>query len=707
MRKYKFKNNKSKKKENKKYSKKGTAKGPDYMLTEGILMRHKRGFGFVTPIYGEEEEEENESGRKSEQADIFISAKNLKGAMNGDKVSVALYPTKRGSRSREGFIEKVIVRNTDKVIGKFEKNKRFGFVVPIDKKMNNDDIFIEKGKWKNAQDGDFVVARILKYAEKGSSAEGEITEIVSRKDEAGGDIKAVARQYNLYETFPSRVNAEAKAVSKIKDMKKPDFQLVSEAEIKGRTDLRKEKIITIDGQDSKDLDDAVSISKNENGNFILGVHIADVSHYVAEDGYMDKEAFKRGNSVYLINQVIPMLPKSLSNGICSLNEGVDRLALSVSMEIDGEGKVVSHDIYPSIINSSHRMIYDDVSDMIECPDAPKTAILKEKYKNIQNMLAEMNELASILRKRRQKKGSIDFDFDEAYIKLDEDGVPVSVSIEDRRVANRIIEEFMLIANQTVAEHFSLMEVPFVYRIHDEPDGEKTEVFRNFIKGFGLSMGTRTEKLYPGDFSRILEKIKGKAYENVVSTIMLRTMSKAFYHTECQGHFGLGFKYYCHFTSPIRRYPDLVIHRIIKEAISKGLTPERVRELELKTALASEQSSKTERLAQEIEREVEKMKKAEYMAAHIMEEFEGVISGVTSFGFFVELKNTVEGFVRIDSIKGDFYVFEPEKYRLMGQGSRKTYALGDKINVRVIRASAEDREIDFEIVQTTVKDLTDM
>lgn len=661
----------------------------DTEIIRGVLSKHKKGFGFVTPIIEEENEEEFSNAEKYNQ-DIFIPSKHLNGAMNGDTVDVAILPNKNGSKSREGYIDKIVEHGVKEIIGTFEKSKRFGFVVPDDKRFNNEDVFVKNSDWKNAQTGDKVVVQIIKYAEEGNSAEGKITEIISRFGEKGGDIKSLIRQYNLFQTFPSRVNAEAKAVSKIKELKKEGFQPITQEEIEGRVDLRDKKIITIDGADAKDLDDAVSIEKLNNGNYLLGVHIADVSHYVTEDSYMDKEALKRGTSVYLVDQVIPMLPKALSNGICSLNPDVDRLTLSISMEIDSTGEVVNHNIYKSVIHSMHRMVYDDVSDIIE-----KEAVdLISKYNDIHKEIIMMKDLAEALNKKRDLRGSLDFDFDEAYITLDEQGIPVTVETAERRVANRIIEEFMLIANETIAEHFYWLDIPFVYRVHEKPAPDRMEEFKNFIKGFGLVMRGNVENIHPRVLSDMLKEIKGQSFENVVNTVMLRSMKKAFYDVTCDGHFGLGVKFYCHFTSPIRRYPDLIIHRIIKEVLDGKMNEKNIKNFKKKALIASEISSKAERHAQELEREVEKLKKTEFMSYHIGEIFEGIISGVTNYGFYVELPNTIEGLVRVESLLDDYYEYEQLKYRFIGQRTNKIYGLGDKVKIQVQRANIDDREIDF-------------
>ena len=631
----------------------------------GILEKNRSGFGFV---------------RQEEGRDIFIRRSNMNGAMHGDLVEVDLLPEYLWERNKEGIIDKVIEHANTEVVGTFQKNKRFGFVVPADKR-NNDDVFVKKEFFRNAQDGDTVVVQITQYPAKNASAEGKITEVISRNGEPGGEIKALIRSHGLFETFPSRVNAEAKAKSK---------EEITEQEISRRTDLRNVNVITIDGATAKDLDDGVSIDRLENGNYLLGVHIADVSHYVEANGYLDKEALKRGNSVYLLSRVVPMLPKVLSNGICSLNQGVDRLTLSCQMEINEQGRVVNHDIFESVINSKARMVYDDVSDILEHHDEELIA----KYENIYDDIVLMGELADILRGKRKEKGSLDFDFDEASILLDEDEVPVEIGIEERRTANRLIEEFMLVANKTIAEHFFWMQLPFIYRVHEKPDTEKIVELKAFLAGFGINLPVNPDNIHPKILNSILEQVEGKPYENIVSTVMLRSMKKAFYSTSCDGHFGLSFTYYCHFTSPIRRYPDLMIHRIIKKSINGEMTDKLLEEIRFHVENAALISSQTERKAQEMEREAEKMKKAQYMQSRIGETFDGVISGVTNFGIYVELPNTVEGMVRLDSLRDDYYDYEEGKYRVIGRRTNRIYALGDQVTIEVIGASPEDRQIDF-------------
>ena len=618
----------------------------------GTIEKHKKGFGFI---------------HQEEGADFFVAPDKMGGAMNGDTVEAEIIPPHMTRRSREAAVVKVLERKTTEVVGTFEKHKHYGFVIPDDKKIG-EDVFVKRDFARNAQTGDKVLVKITAYPDGTHSLEGKITEVIAREGQPGSDVLSLIRAYGLYETFPSRVNAEAKARSR-----EPITEEMISAS--GRLDLRSKTIFTIDGPTAKDLDDAVSIEMLPNGNYLLGVHIADVSHYVKEDGYLDKEALKRGTSVYLINRVVPMLPKALSNGSCSLNAGEDKLTLSCFMEIDKEGVVVEHSIQESVIRSSARLVYDDVSDILEKDDAKLTA----KYSNIVGDIRLMGELAAILRHRRKQRGSLDFDIAEAVITLDEAEQPVSVAPEERRTANRLIEEFMLAANETVAEHFFWLNYPFVYRIHEKPDPEKIMDLKTYLMNFGIKLKGSADNIYPKTLADIIADIEGEPYESVVNRVMLRTMKKACYSTECEGHFGLAFRYYCHFTSPIRRYPDLIIHRIIKESITGHMTEEKLEKYRQDAERAADISSKTERKAQELEREVDKLKKTQFMVAHIGEEFDGVVSGVTDFGVYVELANTIEGMALATEIA-------------------RPYQLGEKVRIRVTDARPEDRQIDFRIIE---------
>ncbi|MCI2061873.1 MAG: ribonuclease R [Eubacteriaceae bacterium] len=635
----------------------------------GVIHKHKRGFGFVTP-----EDEDGSLG------DIFVPGKSMNGAMNGDIVEVNLIPEYLWEQSREGIVTRIISRSVEEVVGTFEKNKKFGFVVPDDRKQN-DDIFIKKKDFGGAKRGDKVVAKIVKYPGKHDSAEGRIIQIISHAGEPGGDIKGLIRQYNVPAEFPKKVIQEAKAL---------EAQGVRRSDIAARKDLRGKTIFTIDGADSKDFDDAVSVEKLENGDYLLGVHIADVSHYVKENGSLDREAFGRGNSIYLVDQVIPMLPEMLSNGICSLNPGVDRLTLSVDMEITPAGDVVRQEIYESVIRSCERMVYTDVSDILEKNDRA----LIEKYADIYQDILMMDELASVLAKKKDARGSLDFDIEESEITLDSSGVAVGIGAAERRTANKMIEEFMLLANETVAREYNEKGAPFVYRVHDKPSRDKMEEFQTFLQGVGIGLNGSPESITPKQLHEVLEKVSGHTYENVVSSVMLRSMQKAIYNTECRGHFGLALDYYCHFTSPIRRYPDLMIHRIIKAYLHGEVDQKAFRNFRKKAKEAAEHSSETERTAIDLERDVEKLKKCEYMSYHVGEEYDGIVSGVTNYGIYVELPNTVEGMIRLTDLNDDYYEFEPQHYRLIGRRTNRIFALGDEMRIKVSAVNIEEREIDF-------------
>lgn len=630
--------------------KRRTVAGSGEILT-GVLEKHPKGFGFV---------------RQEEGGDIFIARSNMLGAMNGDLVEADLLPPYLWTRSKEGIVTKILQRNTVEVVGTFQKNKKFGFVVADDKKMQ-DDIFIKKDFFRSAQNGDKVVAKITQYPDKVHSAEGKITEIIARNGQTGSDVLSMIRAAGLLETFPSRCNAEAKARSK---------EEITAEVLDGRMDLRGKNIITIDGPTAKDLDDAVSVDILPDGNYLLGVHIADVSHFVEEDGYLDREALKRGTSVYLLNRVVPMLPKVLSNGVCSLNEGEDRLTLSCFMEIDSSGNVVSHEIRESVIRSGARMVYDDVSDILENEDEE----LIRKYAFLYDDLKKMGELAVILRHKRKQQGSLDFDIPEAEIVLDANENPVEIRPAERRTANRMIEEFMLAANETVAEHFYWMQYPFLYRVHEKPDPEKMMDLKAYLMNFGIHLKGSVDNINPKTLADIIAQIEDEPYEAVVNRVMLRTMKKAYYSTECDGHFGLAFRYYCHFTSPIRRYPDLFIHRVIKKSIGGRMTGGKLEKYRADALNAADISSRTERQAQELEREVDKLKKCQFMLQHIGEEFDGILSGVTDFGVYVELPNSVEGMA-------------------FARDLRRPYQLGQLVRIRVLDAKPAERQIDFEILET--------
>jgi len=640
-------------------------------LVIGRLEGNERGFGFVMS-----------KDRPGE--DIFIPADSILGAMHGDTVIANLISRKGVGKKQEGEIVRVLERANETIIGTFEDNGSFGFVVPDNHKIAFD-IFVPKAQTLNAQDKQKVVVKIKRWPEFRRNPEGEVVEILGFLSDKGTDILSIIRQFNLPEEFPDEVRAEALNVP----------GSISDDEIASRLDLRAIKTFTIDGADAKDLDDAVSIEKLQNGNYKLGVHIADVCHYVKGGSQLDKEALKRGNSVYLLDRVIPMLPHELSNGICSLNPNVDRLTLSVIMEINNSGKVLNHEIHESIINSKARLIYDDVSDLLEMND-PKA---EEKLSIVKDELFLMKELMSILRSHRDARGSIDFDFPESYIEVDKKGDPIDVRKLERRIANRLIEEFMLITNETVAERFYWAEIPFLYRIHEEPNPEKVADFVKFIQKFGYSI--KGKELHSKDFQQLTDEIKGKKEEPVISTLLLRTMQKAIYSANAGIHFGLAAQYYSHFTSPIRRYPDLEIHRIIKDYLHGRLTDKKINLLEKILPEIAEQTSMTERRAEEAEREVDDLKKAQFMVKHIGDEFDGLVSSVTNFGIFVQLENTIEGLIHFNTMVDDYYYFDEENYLIVGERTNKRYGLGDEVRIEVIGADVGKKNIDFKLVDTDV------
>ncbi len=637
-------------------------------LIVGILQGHKKGYGFVLPS-------------NKELKDIYISPKDLNGAMNGDKVIVRIHAKGNESKKPEGKIIRILERANNKIVGTFERSKNFGFVVPDDDRINMD-IFIPKNEINSARNDQKVVVEIIEWPTKRRSPEGKIVEVLGYIDEVGTDILSIIRKYNLSEEFPSQVMNEAELIS----------VAIPQSEINRRVDLRGKNIFTIDGADAKDLDDAVSLQKLDNGNYELGVHIADVTHYVKENSELDKEAINRGTSVYLVDRVVPMLPKKLSNGVCSLNPHVPRLTLSVFMEIDKNGNVLNNTIEESIIESKERLTYTDVSDILEKGDKE----LENKYSNYLDDFKLMKELCDILRSKREGRGSIDFDFDEAKIVLDEDGKPIEVKKAERRIANRIIEEFMLVCNETVAEYMYWTQTPFVYRVHEDPDEEKINEFNKFIYNFGYTLKGGHE-IHPKQLQSLLKKIEGKKEETVINTLMLRSLKKAKYSDECDGHFGLAAEYYCHFTSPIRRYPDLQIHRIIKHFINNRMNNKRRKKLDKLLPQIADQCSNRERIADEAERETNDLKMTQYMNERLGEEYEGIISSVTSFGVFVELDNTIEGLVHISSLTDDYYIYDEQNYCLIGERTNKTYKIGDLAKVKVVKANIAKKEIDFVIV----------
>lgn len=651
-------------------SKKGKIMLPkDFNMATGVYSGNARGFGFVTADEGYEK-------------DIFIPAEFTAGAMHKDKVMVKVTKTAGYGKRAEGQVIKIIEQGTENIVGTFEALKGFGFVVPDDKKIAQD-IFIPIDKTKGAVTGHKVVVKIVKRQEGSRSPEGAVKEILGHIDDPGVDILSIIRQFNLPTDFNEDVY---KQVDKVPDS-------ITEAEIEGREDFRNTLTVTIDGDDSKDFDDAISLEILENGNFQLGVHIADVTHYVTEGSPLDQEAYSRGTSYYLVDRVIPMLPHKLSNGICSLNPGEDRLTLSCIMEINRVGDVVGHRLCESVIHSNKRMTYTKVNAVIEGNDKETL----EEYKEFITFISDMNKLRIVLGEKRQKRGSVNFDFPEAKIILDKDGKVIDIKPYERNAATNLIEEFMLACNETVAEDYYWQEAPFVYRNHDVPADEKVETMKKMLRTFGYRIKGQNE-IHPKEIQTILDSISGKQEEHIISRIVLRSMKQARYQEENLGHFGLAAKYYCHFTSPIRRYPDLQIHRIIKEILKGELSSKRAESYDRRLPDICKQCSSKERLAEEAERETDKLKMVEYMQSHIGEEFTGIISGVTGWGIYIELENTVEGMVPLNSITDDFYKYDEENLRVVGERKGKIYSLGNSVKVICVKADKDTRTIDFQLVE---------
>ena len=635
---------------------------------EGTFIGHSKGFGFVE-IEGQDE-------------DIFIPEAYTGTAMHQDKVRIIILDGQKEGKRQEGVVVKVLERGMPEIVGTYQLNRDFGFVISDNPKFSKD-IFIPRKEAAGVKNGDKVIATITDYGSKNKNPEGKIKENLGNIRTPGTDILAIVKSFGIPSEFPEKVQKQAQRV--------PDHVL--DADRDGRLDLRHLQTVTIDGEDAKDLDDAISLSK-EGGIYHLGVHIADVSNYVQYNSALDREALKRGTSVYLADRVVPMLPERLSNGICSLNQEQDRLALSCLMDINEKGKVVSHQIAETVINVDERMCYTDVKNILE--DADEDA--KKRYEALIPMFFMMKELSEIIRSSRHHRGSIDFDFPESKIILNAAGKAIDVKPYEANVATKIIEDFMLMANETVAQEYCTEEIPFVYRTHDNPDPEKVESLLTLLHNQGVKIQKAKEEITPKEIQQIVESIEGLPNEAMISRLVLRSMKQAKYTTECSGHFGLAAKYYCHFTSPIRRYPDLQIHRIIKDNL-RGRLMREGRTEHYKEILdeVARQSSVCERRADEAERESDKLKKAEYMSYHLGEEFEGIISGVTGWGLYVELPNTVEGLVHVNTLRDDYYVFDQESYELRGEMTKKVYKLGDKVCVRVADADKMLKTVDFELV----------
>ncbi len=641
------------------------------MRLEGIYRKNQKGFGFVKI-----ENEENE---------IYISKENSLNALNGDAVEIKLLTEKIGDKKAEGRITKIIRHEKDTVVGTFQKSRNFGFVVPDDKNFGTD-IFISKANWGKARNNHKVLVKILKYPEKGKNAEGQVIEVIGGVNEAGVDMLSLIKQYELPYKFSEEVVQEAKAFG----------TKIRLEDLKNRKDCRKDIIFTIDGEDAKDLDDAIHVEKLENGNYKLDVHIADVSNYVREKTELDKEAYLRGTSIYMLGRVIPMLPRELSNGICSLNAGEDRLTLSCSMEITPKAKIISSEIYKGVINVTERMSYTDVQKILDRSDEK---VLK-RYEKYINHFDLMSELATILKNKRRENGYLNLDIPESKIILDENGYAIDVKKYETYFANEIIEQFMLIANETVAEKFYWLQAPFIYRNHEAPDLDKVKELNKMLFNFGYKIKISKEDIiYPNEFAKILDDVKGKEEEKVVANIILRTLRVAKYEAENKGHFGIASKYYCHFTSPIRRYPDLFIHRIISKYLENDYLVNEfwIKKYEKRAAKRADNCSERERTATKVEREAEDIKKAEFMENKIGNEYDGIISSITNFGIFVELDNTIEGLIRYEKLGDEYFIYNEELRQAIGERSGKVYKIGDKIRIRVIEANKLLRRIDFEKV----------
>ncbi|MBC8678359.1 ribonuclease R [Staphylococcus pseudintermedius] len=641
-------------------------------LVRGTLSQNKKGFAFLRPD-------------DQEMEDIFIPPTKINRAMDGDVVLVEVKKSRGDFRKGkfEGEVKAIESHSIKQVVGTFSEARHFGFVVPDDKRIMQD-IFVPKGQELGAVEGHKVLVQITQYSDGTNSPEGQISAILGHKNDPGVDILSIIYQHGIEIEFPDDVLKEAENVP----------ETIQPDELKGRRDLRDELTITIDGADAKDLDDAIAVKKLDNGNTELTVSIADVSYYVTEGSALDREAYDRATSVYLVNRVIPMIPHRLSNGICSLNPEVDRLAMSCRMEIDAQGQVVKHEIFESVIHSNARMTYDAVNRIITDKDAATRA----QYPEIVPMLDLAQTLSQQLIAMRKKRGEIDFDIKEAKVIVNEEGIPKEVVTRERGEGERLIESFMLIANETVAEHFNQMEVPFIYRIHEQPKSERLRQFFDFITNFGIMVKGTGEDIHPSTLQNIHEEIAGRPEDMVISTMMLRSMQQARYDADNLGHFGLAADYYTHFTSPIRRYPDLIVHRLVRKyLIEKSMDGRAMHEWEEKLPQIAEHTSNRERRAIDAERDTDELKKAEFMIQHIGDEFEGVISSVANFGMFVELPNTIEGMVNMQNMSDDYYHFDERQMALIGERKAKVYRIGDVVKVKVIHVDVDERQIDFQIV----------
>ena len=639
-------------------------------LIRGKIEMNRKGFAFLIP------EDENAQ-------DVYIHSSDLDSAMNNDIVIVRL--EKKGVRDNrpEGVVIRIIERANQQIVGTLEDNKEFGFVIPDDQRIPSD-IFIAKKNLNGAVTGHKVIVDLTKFPDGRKNAEGIIVKILGHKNDPGIDILSIIYKHGIKIDFPEEVLEAASSVS----------DEVTEADINGRRDLRDQTIVTIDGADAKDLDDAIRVEKLANGNYLLGVYIADVSYYITENSVLDKEAAQRGTSVYLVDRVIPMIPHRLSNGICSLNRGEDRLTLSCEMEIDQNGKVISHEIFEAVIRTTERMTYENVNKIL----VDKDQTVRDQFAPLVSLFENMEKLAEILRNKRMKRGAIDFDFKEAQVLVDEDGKAKDVVLRERSVGEKLIEEFMLAANETVAEHFHWMEVPFIHRIHESPDEAKLDHFFEFLAGLGHIVKGTSNDVHPLELQKVLERVKGETEEMVISKLMLRSMKQAKYDPNSIGHFGLSTEFYTHFTSPIRRYPDLTVHRLIRTYLLQGdLTDKTLKRWKNNLPDIAKHTSEMERAAIDTEREVDDLKKAEYMLDKIGEQYTGIISSVTSFGLFVELENTVEGLVHVSYMVDDYYNYSDRHHALIGEMTGKVYRIGEEVEVKVTDVNMEEHTVDFQLV----------
>ncbi|MGM0378304.1 MAG: ribonuclease R [Bacillota bacterium] len=649
-------------------SKKGKYGLPKYFgVKTGKLEIAKRGYGFVITSLKDEE-------------DIFIPKRYINNANHGDTVAVKLVKKKTDTKKKEGKIVKVISKGNKKIVGTFQKSKDFGFVVPDNKKINWD-LFIPKFKAKNAKNNDKVVAKVKKWPDGNNNPAGYVLEVLGKSGDPEVQEESIIRSYDIKQDFDKKVLNKANNLN----------EKISKKEINKRKDFRNLLTVTIDGKDARDFDDAISIKKKNDG-YTLWVHIADVSHYVKKNGTIDKEAIERATSIYLPDKVIPMLPENLSNNICSLKPNVDRLTLSVKIELSKKGLVQDQSIHKSIINSDYRMTYENVNRILNKEKADDL----EKYKDVKDMFFVMSNLADLLTEKRFDRGSINFDFPETKIAIDDKGYVQDIYKYQRGKSNKIIEEFMLLANETIAEFVYWLEYPFIYRIHEDPEEDRINTFKTFIYNLGYELKGKDNEIHPKEVQDLLEKVKGKEEEYIISKMMLRSLKQAKYSPYNEGHFGLAADHYCHFTSPIRRYPDLEIHRIIKDIIGKNMNDKNLKSLEKRVKKVADISSKQERVAEELERDVIDLKKAEFMKSEIGKEYTGVISSITSFGMFIQLDNTVEGLISMNDLVDDYYIYDEKNLKLIGERNKKEYKLGQKVKIVVDRVSVEKREIDFRL-----------